>query len=122
MGLLDKLFGKSIRQQKRTDAENEPEHSVILCFQYGLENLQALHDLEDTLEYVINRNAVGEYDGHEIATDYSAGFLYMYGPNAERLFKAVQPTLSETDFMRGATAKLRFGPPGDGAKEIEVEL
>jgi hypothetical protein len=43
----------------------------------------------------------------------------MYGPNAEVLFKTVKQTLEATDFMSGAKAKLRFGPPEDGVKEIE---
>jgi len=71
---------------------------------------------------VITKNNVGEYDGHEIAVDYSDGFLYMYGPNAESLFEIVKPVLAATDFMKGATAKLRFGPPEDGVKELEVEI
>ena len=36
--------------------------------------------------------------------------------------KAVKPTLEETEFIEGAKAKLRFGPPEDGVKEIEFEI
>lgn len=123
MGLLSKIFGKSVNEQLQLPTpDNDSEHAVIVRFQYGIEGLQALHNLEERLEDIITKHAVGEYDGHEIATDYSDGFLYMYGPNAESLFKAVHPTLKETNFMKGAIAKLRFGPPEDGVKEIEVEL
>ncbi|QHL89163.1 hypothetical protein GU926_17680 [Nibribacter ruber] len=100
----------------------EPEHAVIVRFDYGIKGLDALHGLEKKLEKVIKEKNVGEYDGHEIAVDYSDGLLYMYGPNAESLFKAVEPTLATTDFMKGAKAKLRFGPPEDGVKEVEVVL
>ena len=65
--------------------------------------------LEEKLEKVIADNNAGEYDGHEIAVDYSDGILYMYGQNAENLFKVIKPTLDSCDFMKGATAKLRFG-------------
>jgi hypothetical protein len=123
MGLFSKIFGKSLNEQKkRLTPDSEPEHAVIVRFQYGIDGLQALHDLENRLENTITQKAVGEYDGHEIATDYSDGLLYMYGPNAESLFKAVQPTLRETEFMKGAIVKLRFGPAEDGVQEIEVEL
>jgi hypothetical protein len=50
------------------------------------------------------------------------GFLFMYGPNAEALFKAILPTLEATDFMRGAKALLRFGLSAEGMKEIVVDI
>ncbi|MCC9166105.1 hypothetical protein LN893_04530 [Pontibacter sp. XAAS-A31] len=122
MGFFDKLFGKSQIQHEDNLKSNEPEHAVIVRFDYGIEGLEPLHALEDKLEEVLEEKGVGEYDGHEIAVDYSDGFLYMYGPNAEILFKAVNPVLAETEFMKGAKAKLRFGPPEDGVKEVEVEI
>ncbi len=117
MGLLDKLFGN-----RNTSQSKEPEHAIIIHFQYGKENLAPLHQLESRLESVLASKGIGEYDGHEIATDYSDGFLYLYGPNAEILFKGVKATLESTDFITGALAKLRFGPPGDGVREIEVRI
>ena len=81
-----------------------------------------MHDLEKKLEKVIKEQGVGEYDGHEVAVDMSDGFLYMYGLNAEELFKTVKPTLEQTDFTKGALARLRFGGPGSGTKEIEIEI
>ena len=122
MGFFEKLFGKPKTQQGEKLQSNEPEHAVIIRFNYGIEGLEPLHRLEDELEEVLTANNAGEYDGHEIAVDYSDGFLYMYGPDAENLFKVVKPVLATTDFMKGATAKLRFGPPEDGVKELEVEI
>ena len=107
-------------QNEEQDAESE--HAVIVRFKYGIQGLDALYKLEDKLEKIISDNKAGEYDGHEIAMDYSDGFLYMYGTNAEELFKIVKPILDQTDFMKGAIAKLRFGPPAVGAKEIDVEI
>ena len=104
------------------DNQLPQEHAVIVQFNYGIEGLGSLFKLEDELEKVILEKKVGEYDGHEIAVDYSDGSLYMYGPNAETLFKAVKPTLEACKFMKGAKATIRFGPPLDGVKEIEVEI
>ena len=119
MGLLDKLF------RYKKGAENkgiEYEHAVIVHFTYYKDDLDPLHDLEKKLEKIIKEKGVGEYDGHEIAVDMSDGFLYMYGVNAEELFKTVKPILEQTDFTRGALARLRFGGPEPGAKEIEIEI
>ena len=117
MGIISKLFGGS-----KEDHYDENEHCVIVHFNYGLESMDQLYNLRDKLETVLEGSKVGEYDGHEIATDLSDGFLYLYGPNAEDLYKIIQPTIETTDFMKGASVRMRFGPPEDGVKEIEIKV
>jgi hypothetical protein len=114
MGIFD-IF------KPKPPADNQ-EQAVILTFNYGLPDLSALHELEDLLERTLEEQNAGECDGHEIATDLSDGFIYLYGPNAENLFKAVKPILESTAFMNGATATLRFGPPEEGIKEIDIKI
>jgi len=118
MELFNKLFGKVNNKETKSD----PEQAVIVRFNYGIKGLDQLHELETKLENVITADNLGEYDGHEIAIDYSDGILYMYGQNSETLFKGVKSTLDSYDFMKGASVKLRFGPPEDGVKEIEFTL
>lgn len=98
------------------------EQAVIVTFNYGLKTLKPLHDLEKKLESIIEEKNIGEYDGHEIAVDYSDGLLYMYGPDAEKLFDTIKPTLEDTDFLKGADVKLRFGPPEDGVREFRCKI
>ncbi|MCL6220731.1 hypothetical protein [Zunongwangia pacifica] len=120
MGILDKLFGS--KKKGKINNDQEIEHAVIIEFNYGIQGMDKLYDLTDKLKKIIVNNQLGEYDGHEIATDYSDGFIYMYGSNAEALFNGIKETLEQTDFMKGAKAKLRFGPPEEGIKEITVEI
>jgi hypothetical protein len=121
MGFLDKIFGiKKDSISKSNEQVNE--HAVIIHFNYGIEGMEKIYELREKLTDIIDKNNLGEYDGHEIATDYGDGFLYMYGPNAETLFNGIKKTLEKTDFLNGATAKLRFGPPEDGIREITVEI
>ena len=98
------------------------EHAVIIRFEYGATGLDPLHELEDTLTEVIESQGVGEYDGHDIAVDGSDGTLYMYGPDADRLFSAVKERLLATPVLKNAIATLRYGPPEDGVPEVEVNL
>ena len=99
------------------------QHSVIINFYYGMDdNLNSLYNLDKALDQIITIEKVGVYDYHEINMDDTDGRLFMYGPNAESLFKAVKPTLEATDFIRGAIAVLRFGPCDQDVPEIEVEL
>ena len=98
------------------------EQAVIVHFHYGSTDLRRLFVLEDKLESAIKRSQVGEYDGNEVATDGSDGFLYMYGPSADRLFEVVIPVLKTADFMRGADVVRRYGPPGDKTRKITVTI
>lgn len=116
MRLFDKIFSK---QKSYPQLGEDPEHAVIIHFRYGRTDLQPIFDLEDKLEAVIIEANAGEFDGNEVARDGSDGFLYMYGPNADALYDAILPVLKASDFMRGAKAILRYGPPEDGVQQIE---
>ena len=91
-------------------------------FSYGSTNLQHMYALEDQLRHAISDASVGEYDGHEIAVDGSDGFFYMYGRDAEVLYRVIGPILAESSFMRGATVTLWFGPRGWRTQKRVIEL
>ncbi|HEY6198158.1 MAG TPA: hypothetical protein VI231_06100 [Candidatus Binatia bacterium] len=98
------------------------DHAVIVDFVYGKTDLEDLSVLEDQIIEAIDQNEAGEFDGNEIAVDGSEATLYMYGPDADRLFAAVKPVLDSSPFMRGATVRLRYGPPEAGVREIVIRL
>jgi len=106
MGVLSKLIGT-----RNAAREVRPRHEVIVHFLYGSTNLQHLYALEDLLRIAISDSSAGEYDDREMANDCSEGHLYMYGPDAEALYRAINPVLAACSFMHGATVTLRFGPP-----------
>src|SRR5882672_10051270 len=106
MGVLSKLLGT-----RKAAREVRPRHEVIVHFLYGSTNLQHLYALEDLLRIAISDASAGEYDGREMANDCSDGKLYMYGPDAEALYRAICPVLAACPFRRGATVTLRLGPP-----------
>jgi hypothetical protein len=100
----------------------QPEQAVVVHFNYGNKDLSALFALEDRLDAAIKTAHVGEYDGHEIAIDASRGTLYMYGPDADKLFAVAKPILVATRFTSTAKVVLRYGLAGKGAREVVVQL
>ncbi len=99
-----------------------PEHAVIVKFNYGSTDLDALFELEDELEAVLEDDERGEYDGHEVAVDGSDGFLYLYGPDADALYDAIKPTLLDCSAIKNVVVRLRYGPPADGVREVVVNV
>jgi hypothetical protein len=118
MGLFSRMFGGT-----REPVEKPIEHAVVVHFDYiGSTDLQPLFAVEEKLEAAIEAASAGEFDGNEVAVDGSDGYLYMYGPDADRLFAAVRPVLEACSFMRGARVKLRYGPAESGVPEKRVVL
>lgn len=98
------------------------EQQITISFHYGMEDLSALHQLSAKLDHFLKENGLGEVDGHEVAMDLSHGFLYLYGPSAEAMFKGIRGLLSQAPFMKGATAKLKFKNGRDDYPELEILL
>jgi hypothetical protein len=95
------------------------QHSVVVQFYDFAEKfwtdeaqtLDALLALEDELSEALEGTEIGEVDGHEVAIDGSDGFLFLYGPDADALFAAIEPILRKSPVMAGADATLRYGDP-----------
>jgi hypothetical protein len=114
MGMFAKLFGKT-----STPPPKQADHAVLVNFDYiGSTDLTLLFEVEKKIEAAIDAAKVGELDGNEVATDGSDGTLYMYGPDADRLFEAVKPVLEGCSFMRNARITLRYGSPGADQRQL----
>ena len=98
------------------------EQSVIIEFNYGLEEDEPFYELSAKLYDLVEESGLGEYDGHEIAMNNKDGSFYLYGPDAKKLYEVIRETIEKTPFMKGANIRLRFGPLGTGAKEISFIL
>ena len=115
MGLFARLFGKNAPSKPKND------HAVIVHFDFGSTDLSPLFVLEEELADSIAEASVGEFDGNEVALDGSDGSLYMYGPNADRLFEVVRPILERSTAIKNAVATLSYGSAPD-AKSVKVQL
>jgi len=115
MGFFDRLFRKPA-----PPPAGPPEHAVLVAFDYGSTDLHPLHALESRLDEAITAAGVGELDGDEIAADGSDGMLFMYGPDADRLYEVVRPHLECLGFMHGARVTLRYGAAGNAPERHTI--
>ena len=77
-----------------------------------------LATLEDRLVDAVADSASGEYDGNELSADGTT--LYLYGPDAETLFAAVEGTLRGYPLCQNARVVIRHGPPGSPGREVMI--
>lgn len=97
-------------------------HLVLSDSEYGTnEEQDSIHELGARLERCIADAGAGEFDGEE----FGAGgcTLYMYGPDADRLFAAVEASLRASRHAKGSFVQKRYGPAGDpSVREVRIEL
>jgi hypothetical protein len=81
----------------------------------------AVFDLEDMLRDAIDDQGVGLFDGEEFGEGRCV--LYMYCPDADRLFAVIEPILKAAPFARGGFAIKQYGPAADlSTPEVRVNL
>lgn len=103
------------------------DHAVIAHFPFvedafGSERgREIVAELADTLRDAIEEGAVGKYDGEEFGGGRCV--LYMYGPDADRLFAVVEPILRAEPLTRGGFAIKRYAAAtSSDEREIRVNL
>ena len=85
------------------------------------EERQRLAKLEERLEGSIKKARAGEFDGNEFGDGECV--WYMYGPDADVLYRAVEGVIREAATQAGSFVLKRRGAADDPkAKEEKIEL
>jgi hypothetical protein len=108
-------------------AEAPPQHAVTAHLRLSRGKFGSPHDvracqrLETELEELIERAQVGEMDGNEIGEGECT--LFMYGPDADKLFAAIEKRVRASRMAKGGTIVKRYGDPDDpNAREVSIRL
>ena len=80
---------------------------------------ESLALLESEIEQCLQGSDLGEWDGHETGGGYHKVFLY--GPCAERLSKAILPTVLGYAALPGSYMVKRFGEIGSDEQYIWLD-
>jgi hypothetical protein len=112
------------RRLRRADFSDEGREQAVLVHLRGTgppEHVYQERDLatlEDKLVEAIEPGALGEFDGNEVGI--GGATLFMYGPDAERLFAGIEPVLRSYPLSRGAKVVIRYGGPGATQREVQL--
>ncbi len=102
-----------------------PEHSVLVYFNlsddtFGTEEeRESIYMLGHRLAEQIDSQGVGEFDGHEFGEGHCT--LFMYGPDANALYSAIESILRESELSAGGHVTKRYGGSG-GPDEVVIDL
>ena len=104
--------------------QTEALHAVVVAFRFAGDDLAPLYVLEEALATAVAAAGAGTYDGHEVALiDSDDAYLFLAGPDADRLYAAAQPVLAGSPLLKGAEVTLRYGSPDDeGVPERRLAL
>lgn len=114
--MLRWLFG---RKQEAIGAGGEEQAVLVHVPAEGGPDqalLDRVYALEDRLARAVRK--VGEFDGNEWGEE--GGVLYLYGPDADRLWAAVEPHVRGAGLPRGSSAVKRYGEPGSREERVEI--
>ena len=121
MGLLDWLV------RKGSSPDPVPVEQAVLIRlplsddEFGVEGERAaIHALATDIAAAIAESGTGEYDGDEFGDGQCT--LYLYGPDADRLWSAVEGPVREAEVSRGARVTKRYGGPSPNTRSEQVEL
>ncbi len=123
MSLFRRLFERRDPPAK-VEPPSPPEHAVLVHLnlrddQFGVEaEREAIHAMSDRMDDAIEAANAGEFDGDEFGAGECT--LFMYGPDADALFAAVEPILRADEIARGAKVVKRFGEASDPNARIET--
>lgn len=73
----------------------------------------AIMELEQALQGAIEASGTGEFDGDEFGGGEC--LLYLYGPDADALFAAIEPVLVRSPLAARGHAMKRYGDAGEPA-------
>jgi hypothetical protein len=111
--LVDKLGRMISKPRSRSPAL--PKDCIAAYFKLSAPNfgtideMNEIHTFAGKLAEAIEASGLGVYDGDEFGEGECG--LFMYGPDADRLFEVVYPLLSSWEKMRGGQIIKRYGEP-----------
>ncbi|WP_405062253.1 hypothetical protein OG474_11580 [Kribbella sp. NBC_01505] len=102
------------------------EHAVIIQIALGEDHFgsaearEVVRVLEREIRAVVDGSGLGEFDGDEFGGGEAV--LYLYGPDADKLYAAVEPALQALP-LRPVQVTRRYGDAGDpAALERRIQL
>ena len=99
------------------------EQAVLIHISTSGVDPRHVFNVEDDLTASVDGQGLGEVDGNDVALDGSEVIYYIYGPDADAIFAAVEPVIRRFPPGSGSYAIKRYGEADDpDAREVRLDL
>lgn len=102
------------------------DQAILICINLSdsemetLDAIERIQEGESRMRELIEEKNLGELDGHEYGPgEYT---IYIYGKDADAMFKELFPFLASWDCIQGGYAIKRYGPPGAKMDKITFDM
>jgi hypothetical protein len=113
------LRGRVARAENRAGS---PEQALLLRLRLpenqADDEAPVIVALEEAIESALRRHRAGEFDSHDLRDGIWT--LYLYGPDANRIFESIEGVLRGARLDPSSHAVLRYG--GRGSREERIPL
>jgi len=125
-----KLYGdaRRVRLQKQSTVPAEfpsaPRQAVLVHLSLSNEDFgtpderERSHRFQDELVGILEAQHLGELDGDEWGGGECT--IYLFGPDAQALWKGIEPTVRGAQWPHSTSVTLRFGEPGTAEQNFPV--
>jgi hypothetical protein len=103
-------FAFVARSAAAGQAPRPPGPVMMVHFDYYPKDRTRIRILENRLADAIERAGAGELGETEFHIDGNDGYLYMYGPDPDRLYVVAKPILKSSKLMNDAEVTKWYGP------------
>ncbi len=83
---------------------------MMVHFDYYPKERPQIHALEQRLASAIKRANAGELGETELHIDGNDGYLYLYGPDPDRLYRVTSPILKSSRLTAHSEVTKWYGP------------
>jgi hypothetical protein len=100
------FFGAGVASEQ---PQRPPGPVIMVHFDYYPKDRPRIHGLEQKLASAITRAGAGELGESELHIDGNDGYLYMYGPDPDRLYDATSSILKSSKLLTNAEVTKHYG-------------
>lgn len=91
-------------------AQKPPGPAMMVHFDYYPKDRPQIHALEQRLASAIRRADAGELGETELHIDGNDGYLYLYGPDPDQLYRVTSPILKSSRLTAHSEVTKWYGP------------
>jgi hypothetical protein len=112
------LLNRFLKSKTIATPPTTTDEQAVLIYIEGEDLDGSIPVQEALIDLPEGSSEVGMFDGNEVGGGQLV--LFLYGPDAELLFKHIEPVIRADEFCHRARVVIRWGKPGSPQREVNL--